>query len=531
MLTKKYISSIKITTIILICSLLAIFINLYPHYYAFTYTPEGYHFSSQASWFDPWDINVYVATIRWGQNHGFLVENMYDSVPNRSIVYYPLYSFTGAVFQNTNPFVLFYSLSIITTLFLVTAVTLILNKLFKDKKVVLISTLIMLFAGGLGFLVHPYHDSLDSSMTSFTLHSAMQRPHEGVAVSLLIIALSSFNFAVEAIDKKKQLKLGVISLGSLLLTLIFYPYYLLSYALICSSVFVINKKKISHKIIFFFIVTLLLGTIITLLMQYNLSFNDSFTGVITQKLSNPTIGSLLSGFGVLNISIIYYLVRYKKSSSLEKYLVVWIGTSILLSFLPLGFARFFLRAVFFPVVILTVKLLMKVVEKFDQSTRKNLLLSLLLTVLILSSATSLNIFYKRVAEANTSNPWYFITQDNYQLLEFIDEKLPPFSSILSDYYFGNLIPAFSDHRVYFGHLIQTPDVKSRVAQIEKFYSCSFTEDEAKEFFKSQQIEFIIDYQADSSQAEEEGYSVEDCQYSFLEKIFSNESRAVFEINP
>lgn len=41
-----------------------IFINQFPDYYALTKTPKGFFYSGQASWFDPWDINVYTAAIK-----------------------------------------------------------------------------------------------------------------------------------------------------------------------------------------------------------------------------------------------------------------------------------------------------------------------------------------------------------------------------------------------------------------------------------------------------------------------------------
>ena len=155
-------------------------------------------------------------------------------------------------------------------------------------------------------------------------------------------------------------------------------------------------------------------------------------------------------------------------------------------------------------------------------------LSLLLTALILTSATSIYIFYKRVAETKTNNPWYYISNDDFQLLKYIDENLPASSSILSSYYLGNLIPAFSDQRVYFGHLIQTPEVKQRMALMDKFYSCSFLETQALEFLQSAEIDYVIDSQT-NSQLQANYSSLEECEYSFLVKIFSNNSHFVFAV--
>ncbi len=59
---------IKQTSLILLIIIsFAVFVNLFPNYYAYVNTPSGYIFSGQASWFDPWDINIYVTAIKWGQ--------------------------------------------------------------------------------------------------------------------------------------------------------------------------------------------------------------------------------------------------------------------------------------------------------------------------------------------------------------------------------------------------------------------------------------------------------------------------------
>ena len=94
--------------LIILASIIFIFINHFPNYYAWKNTPEGFTFSGQASWFDPWDINVYVSAINWGQSHGFLMQNVYTSQPNKPIFYYPLYTLLGIVFPNTDVFILFH---------------------------------------------------------------------------------------------------------------------------------------------------------------------------------------------------------------------------------------------------------------------------------------------------------------------------------------------------------------------------------------------------------------------------------------
>lgn len=332
------------------------------------------------------------------------MENVYDSTPNKPIFYYPLYSLAGNLLKNINPFILFYFLSIITSLVLVITIIFFIKEIYKKNSTVFISTLTVLFAGGLGFLTYPFHDSLDSSMTSFSFHSAIQRPHEGIAVSAYIFLLMSHYYFLNHNNQKKQKRWLFSLFFFLLITCLFYPYYLLSFILIGSSLFILTPTKVKKDKIIWWFVLIIIGTAEVLLMQKNLTSNESFTGVIKQKLSNPTVSSLFFGYGLLLIPLFLNLFRFNKLNNLQKYLIFWAVISIGLSFLPLGFARFFLRSSLFPIILLMIDLLKEISQKVSQESSNKLLLALLLTLFVISSMTSGSIFFKRIIETKTINP-------------------------------------------------------------------------------------------------------------------------------
>lgn len=518
---------IKLIIIIVLVWIIAIFFSLYPHYYASKNTPDGYVFSGQASWFDPWDINVYVSAINWGQNHDFLMENVYDSTPNKPIFYYPLYSLTGNLLKNINPFILFYCLSIITSLILVITIIFFLKKIYKRNSTVFISTLIVLFAGGLGFLTYPFHDSLDSSMTSFSFHSAIQRPHEGMAVSAYIFLLMSHYYYLNHQDQKKQKKWLFSLFFFLLITCLFYPYYLLSFILIGSSLFILTPTKIKKDKIICWFILILLGTAEVLLMQKNLASNPSFSGVIKQKLSNPTVSSLFFGYGLLLIPLFLNLFRFNKLSNLQKYLFTWSMISITLSFLPIGFARFYLRSSLFPVILLMIDLLKEISKKVNQESTEKFFFTLLLTLFVITSMTSGSIFFKRILETKTLNPWYFTNINDYKIIEYLKNSTKTLDGVLSNYYLGNLIPAYSNNRVYLGHSLQTPDFTNRTTLAQQFYSCSLSQEETKKFLISNNIEFVV---FSKQEMDKTNNIADNCEYSFLKKVYSTKSGDIYQLS-
>ena len=58
-------------------------------------TPVGKWYTGQASWFDPWDLNVYFSAIGWGKRDGILFLNLYDTESSQPMPIYSLYTLMG----------------------------------------------------------------------------------------------------------------------------------------------------------------------------------------------------------------------------------------------------------------------------------------------------------------------------------------------------------------------------------------------------------------------------------------------------
>lgn len=507
--------------VIIVVGLIANFLNLFPNWHAWKNTPEGYVFSGQASWFDPWDINVYVSAVKSGQHRGFFLENLYDSTSNKAIFYYPVYTTLGLLFPQLNPFLLFHLLSIVTSIVFISTLTLLVSRFFQKKLVVFLTVLSIVVAGGLGWLVFPNIESLDTHMTSVSFLSALQRPHEAIALSAYITFLFAFYFSI----KTKSNQWRTIAILSLILTLIFYPYYFLSFILICMTYYFLSKKADKGNL-FFLILLAFVGFLTVAAMYYDLSLNSSFSGVSGQTLTKPTIISLLLAYSVLLIPYLQKLFKIRRLSQFKLYLIIWITFNLLLSFLPLGFSRFYLRGTYLPLVIIAV-------TSLDTWSRKNftkqypkVFIIFLAYLTAFLSITSLRIFSARVTEIHKENDWYYLSRENYELLEIMKRELPAQSSILSEYYLGNFIPAYTNHQVYFGHLFQTPNADKRKILLTQFFQESIEEEQAVEFLQEAEIDYVI-Y---GSREKELNNLKNELSYSFLSEVYSNQEVILYKFS-
>lgn len=493
-------------------SIFVLFLNHFPDYYAATKTPPGMSFSGQASWFDPWDINVYVAAINWGQSHGLLLENTYTTTQHQPVLIYPLYTLTGSLFPNVSPFLLFHLSAILLGVILLLVLLKLSQTFLRFRIDQLIAVLLISLGGGVGWLTFPNFPSSDLFMTGFTFSSHFQRSHEALGIILYLLSLVLFYKSTERNDRR----LIIFSAASSAFLMLFYPFYLLSVALICGLyalvIYFRDGKKYPFVTLLF---SLIPASVIAMFYVKHLLGNQGFSGVLSQDLSKQGILQILSGYGILVFPVIIQIFKKPRGKTLL-FLNLWLFTSIALSFLPFGFARFYLRALFFPLVMIS----LLVISQFPKKT----LLTVALIAVVPLSAFYMS--YKRINEVGGDNLWYYLTNQEREAVDFLSMNAVRGSGVLAGYTIGNYIPANTDSRVYFGHLLQTPQSEQKIQNILNFYAQLMTEDQAREFLKKENITYII--WGDEEKGISQNYSQRDkLEYSFLSPAFSGDQISIF----
>lgn len=468
-------------------------------------------FSGQASWFDPWDINLYVSVINWGQNHGILLSNVYTTIENNPILFYPLYTISGSIFPKTDPYLLFHLQAIVLGVILLFVLWQIIKIFLISTKIQFIALFLIALGGGLGWLFFPNVFSSDLYMTGFTFQSHFQRPHEALGITFYLLSLIGFYIAAN----KSSYRLNLISLISLCLIVFFYPFYLLSYGLICGFycfyLILYNHKKPFIMLL----INIFFAGFVLLFYNYYLQSNPQFTGIINQKLTNQNLIQLLLGWGIL---LPLMLLQLKSPNKDKKFyfLYFWFFISLFLSFLPFGFARFYLRTLFFPIIIL-ILLNIQYLSKLVHLSQKSLFILLIIIVPI----SSFFIAYKRLDEVSKNNQWFYISNEESNALDFLNKNAVN-QGILSGYNLGNIIPAKTNSNVYFGHLLQTPNAQEKINNLIRFYANTMSDDEAGKFLKENNITYIIwSYEEQNITNSYNNNEKKQLKYKFLKQEFKN----------
>lgn len=503
---------IKVLSIIIV-ALLVVFVQKFPTIYAAWHVPDGYKYTYQASWFDPWDINVYVTAVRHGHEEGILLKNHYNSIPQqRPSLIYPIYTISGKV-SSANPFIIFHVLAGIVGFFLTIVIFFNYKRIFNSHKFALLATLVCVLGGGIGAILGKTDISAASQITSFSFQSAVQRAHEGMGIALYVSALMTTFYYYET---KKTKKTAALIICLLLLNVLFYPYNILSYLVIAFSYVYsqVRTFRISPYLLLMF-VAIVVGAA-TLAYYFHLQ-NSTFSAAASENLPNVSIPAVLIGYGgfIFFFALNGFMEKTPLSSQHKKirlFFILWIVISVILSYLPgVGFSRFFLRGLFFPFTGL-----MFVQLFYTKNHVAQYFMAIFFVALLLFSR--FNIFMLRIEEVQEKNPWIYTEATIIEALEFLKER--PDDGVMSlNFAVANFIPAYTGKRVYLGHMLQTPDTQTRIRLIERFYSGEFTEQEARDFLQENKIRYVIYYKDHPRMPVP--------SYGFMKNVFKNENVKIF----
>ncbi|MBU0569542.1 hypothetical protein KKB40_02050 [Patescibacteria group bacterium] len=502
--------------LVIILSMLIILFFSFPTYHAYKNTPEKMVFSGQAFWFDPWDVNVYVSAIRWSQSNGLNFQNAYTTQEHKSITIYPFYTTLGILFPKINPFFLYHVSLISFSFLLLFTIYKIARKFLPKKSNALLALFLIPLGGGIGWLFFPKAILPDVGLTPFTFANSFQRPHEVLAVTFWILSHHLFYQGIV----KKNIKSTVISALIFNLLIFFYPFYLLSYYLVNGIFSAIQSFKNKTRLpLLHFGAAVLITFPVGILYSLHLLSSASFESVLSPSLPTPNIVLIVFGYGILTPFLIYQLFQ-KKKDSISLYLIIWFFLSVLLAYLPISFAKYYLRGLFFPAIILFLK---NIDEFSKQSILKRKLTKF---IIVLIPITSFLIFAFRIVMVNDSkNCWYYLSREESGAMNFLNQNTLQGSGVLSSYPIGNHLPAHTDNRVYYGHNHQTPNSKEKIENLNKFYANEYSDDEAEKFIEENNISYVWWGQDEKKIANEHGE--ENLKYPFLKLVYTNSGVMIF----
>jgi len=203
-------------------------------------------------------------------------------------------------------------------------------------------------------------------------------------------------------------------------------------------------------------------------------------------LSPPLWDLVLSFSPVLIAACVgfWYLVLNKNHK--QRLFLIWAVIGLLFLVLPLGLQRRFMMGIYVPLVGLASVSFLWLNRKFSQS-RANRLSGWLL---IISLPTILVLLLVAYFGIQTHAPVYYLTNGEYQAMQWIENNTPDNALILAAPETGIFIPAHTGRRVIYGHPFETVNATSEEAAAESFFA-DHVELDRQAFIRTRQVDFVF----------------------------------------
>jgi hypothetical protein len=218
--------------------------------------------------------------------------------------------------------------------------------------------------------------------------------------------------------------------------------------------------------------------------------------IAANQTPTPWLWHLLIGFGVLSVAAsIGVWLFYRRRLALPDwiFLALWSAVQIILVYLPFVFQRRLLEGLQFPLVLLSVPVIILAWEKFVRwsgypRAQQRLLAAILFLVLCLPTSF-------RMIAGNIDLYWndggqlaYFSAAEK-QALDWIAANTPPEAAFVSHGASGHNIVAWGERRVLFGHWVNSGDSVVRAAEVNDFFA-AMDDGQRTDFMEQRGIGYI-----------------------------------------
>lgn len=176
--------------------------------------------------------------------------------------------------------------------------------------------------------------------------------------------------------------------------------------------------------------------------------------------------------------------RNQLSSELRTLIVAWLILGGILIHIPFALQRRFLLGFYIPSAILALDYL-KDLKPAKLSKRA------LLVFLIVSFLTNGLVILVGSYGITSRNPNLFLTRHEVDGLNWLRDNTPAQSLILASPQMGTAIPAFTPHRVIYGHPFETVDAKNEENLVKELFSDSMLDENALKNLKQKDVRYIF----------------------------------------
>lgn len=509
-----------------------IFSNLYL-FYGLVLPKEGLSYLGRRV-INSQDTYTYVAFIEQARQGKILFENLYTTEPQSSTLIRPSYALLGgmASVMGISSIAAYHIGRLLFSIGFFVVLYIFLRQFFKTPKRRLLAFTVTLTSTGIGLLVGAFwSQSADLWIPeSLTFLSLQEAPHFILSQTLMLV---SFTFLLKGFQKER-VKYFVFAFIPLVFLGFEHPYNLF----ICAGTAVFTggylwiTKKVDRRTIILGVSSILLGLIVGNLYQFIETLRNPTLGSWAAQSNSPSPVNYLFGYGFLIVFALIGLERYLNQRKLPQvFLVAWVAATFILLYSPVFFQRRLVEGLHIPLSILATEgiiLTAFFLSKFVLSKAKKYVVysAAIFIVACMGIGTINSVFadVNQVRQDSVEAYYYYILNSEANAMIWLRENTNSSDMVLSNWFYGNILPGVTGRTVYLGHKAQTKDFEKKVANVNKFILNTDTKS-AYKFLKDNGITYVYVGANDSMLS----YGFKPEKKSYLVKVFDEGNVRIYKV--
>ncbi|MCL5439100.1 MAG: hypothetical protein M1268_03880 [Patescibacteria group bacterium] len=482
------------------------------------------------------DTYTYVSLIEQSRQGQFLFEDLYYPIDQKPWIFRPSYLIIGkAAYLTHLSSIQAYHLSriLLGIIFLFTVYKFI-CLFFKNRFERIFTYCFFLTSAGFGLLIVFFFKindfrSIDVWVPeAFTFLMLKEAPHFIISQIVMILGFSSFMKGLQTQKKKYFIYTSLL----FLFLFLEHPYNAPVVFLTLLLTVLWLKKNFRE-----YLLTVTISSLGFAYLIPNIVFKTGQSSIIqsfyTQNITeSPDYIMYIFGFGLILLFALFGINILLKDKNPKNILILsWLAATAVLVYSPLNFQRRMIEGINIPLTIaasLGIFYLLPHIKKFfNPKFRATGNYVVLGVIILLSSVTNIGTNVNEVKLFNQdseSNYYYNILDSEKTTMDWLRVNTNSNDIILSNIFYGNLIPGITGRKVFMGHNIQTPLLSEKISKVNWFL-LDKNNDKTYEFLKRNHITYIFLGKYDSMIR----YGFNPKERAYLQLVYSKDGVLIFKV--
>jgi hypothetical protein len=470
-----------------VASLLIVGLVSLPYLVSWLLTPAGFQFTGLLV--NPVDGHSYLAKIGQGAAGSWLFRLPYTPEPHEPVFVYSYYLALGHLAPANSPLTWVWLYHLARSVFGVALLLAFYGTASLFMQDVAQRRLAFLFAGlasGLGWLVGSGPDLTVPEAVTFA--SLLVNGHFGATLLLILLAVGGITVAPA--DRRWW---ALLPIASVWLAMI-QPYALLVVGLATGgwvAIRWVQERRLPRLPSGRLVLVGLAASPVLAYYLWMLRANPHIGRWMAQNITpSPPLWQWLTAYGILVPLAAAGAWRCAKRRTPEDWLLlVWVGAQLALMLLPISMQRRLSTGLHLPLCLLAAIGWREVIAHRLVARRRRLLEA---GLLLIAFPSNLLLLLAGPHAVLTGDPYVLLTDDQWQAMAWLRERVPAEAVVLTDDELGTIVPAWGGGaRVVYGHPFETLDAEEKRAAVNRFCSGRMSADEGADLIGRYHVGGII----------------------------------------